>query len=175
MTKLEVQIINCQERFWSEFTELKVHIEYLECFYLEAVRFDTSVEVFLAFVSNGSIAGWVIWSKAQFIWAAIIALSHLITAVRPQLPYQRRARNLGSLNSELVDLFLYSEEKWYAVSEGQLTDTEIHDLTLEIKRRKQKATNLYLSSSPLPGNKKYLAEAEAKTEKYFKQNYLGGA
>ncbi|WP_019498733.1 hypothetical protein [Pseudanabaena sp. PCC 6802] len=71
-------------------------------------------------------------------------------------------------------MLLYAEEKWYAVSEGLLTDAEIHNLTLELKRRKQKAVNLYLSSSPLPDNKKYLTTAETKTEKYFKQNYLGG-
>jgi hypothetical protein len=167
-------ISNCQQRFWAEFVELSIHIEYLECFYVEAVRLDTSIEVLLAVVSNGSIAGWVIWSKAQFVWAAIIAFSHLVTAIRPHLPYQKRVRSIEALNAELRDLLLDTEEKWYGVSEGLLTDTEIHDLTLEIKRRKQRAVNLYLSPLPLPYNRKYFSKAEKYATQQIKQSYLGG-
>lgn len=153
--------------------ELQVHIFYLELFYLEAVRLDTSIEIFLAIVSNGSIAAWVIWSKAQFIWASIIALSQLVNAVKPYLPYQRRIRNLESLKIELTELLLQMEAKWYKVSDNQLTDEEIHSLTINMKQRKYQLTSLYLSTTPLPINRKYLAQAEQKANKYFTSNYLG--
>lgn len=152
---------------------MKVHVEYLECFYTEAIRLDTSIEILLAVVSNGSIAGWVIWSKAQFIWATIIATSHLVTAIRPHLPYQKRVRSIEALNAELKELLLDTEEKWYEVSEGLLTDVEIHRLTLEIKRRKQRAVNLYLSALPLPHNRKYLSRAGQCAIQHIKQTYPG--
>ena len=173
MKDIRREAINYQQRFWVELIELKAHIYYLESFYLQAVRIETALETFLAVVSNASIAGWVIWSKAQFLWASIIALSHLISAIRPQLPFQKRVRNLEPLINELRDLSLYAEERWYEVSEGLLTNQEINKLTLEIQSRKQKVSNLYLSSIPLPINSKYLSEAGQLTQVYFQKRYPG--
>ncbi|MGK7878578.1 MAG: hypothetical protein AB4060_00515 [Crocosphaera sp.] len=138
------------------------------------MRFDTSIQVFLAVVSNGSIAAWVIWSKAQFIWALLIAFSQLVSAVKPYLPYQKRIRNLEPFKLELTNLLLRMEEKWYEIFEGQLTDKEIYTLTIEIKQEKTNLESRYLSTTPLPENKKYLDQAEEKANKYFKRNYFRG-
>ncbi len=154
--------------------QLRIDIFYLDCFYLEAVRFDTSIEIFLAIVSNGSIAAWVIWSKAQFIWASIIALSQLVNAIKPYLPYQRRVRNLEPLKIALTELLLQMEEKWYQVSEGQLSDEEIYSLIMELKRQQVKLTNFHLSMTPLPQNQNYFTQAEQKANEYFNLNYIRG-
>lgn len=42
-----------------------------------------------------------------------------------------------------------------------------------MKQGKYQLTSLYLSTTPLPINRKYLAQAEQKANKYFTSNYLG--
>ncbi len=138
------------------------------------MRLDTWIQIFLAVVSNGSIAAWVVWSKAQFIWAFIIALSQLVNAIKPYLPYQRRIRNLEPFKLELTNLLLRMEGKWYEIIEGQLNTQEIYTLTIEIKQEKANLESRYLSTTPLPENKKYLDKAQQKANNYFKRNYLGG-
>lgn len=65
------------------------------------------------------------------------------------------------------------EVKYYKVADNQLTDEEIHNLTMEIKQRKNRLISLYLATSPLPLNRKYLTQAEQKADHYFTRNYLG--
>lgn len=66
---------------------------------------------------------------------------------------------------------LYAERKWYAVSEGQLTDGQIHEEVIELRRRKVKAEQTHFGSSPLPHNNAFLKEAENQARTYFHTNY----
>jgi hypothetical protein len=100
-----------QYRFWQELVQLKVHIHYLQYFQLNAQSRDNALNIFLAAASNGSIATWAIWGKASMLWAVIIGLSHLITAVRPYLPYQNRLKAVSALIRELEELSLHAEHK----------------------------------------------------------------
>ncbi|MGH8057126.1 MAG: hypothetical protein ACREOH_07790 [Candidatus Entotheonellia bacterium] len=163
-----------QQRFWQELVQLRVHIYYLQQCHLGAERWQTRLDMSLAVTSNGSIATWAIWGKWPMLWAIIIGLSQLLNALRPYLPYQRRIKAIATLNRELDELSLHAEHKWYAVAEGQLTNEQIHNETIELKRRKSKAEDTYLGSSPLPENDKLLREAESQAKTYFLTNYAVG-
>ncbi len=39
-----------------------------------------------------SIAAWEIWQEYQMVWAVIIALSQVITAIKPFLPFRQRLK-----------------------------------------------------------------------------------
>ncbi len=165
-----------QRRFWQELVQLRIHIYYLQRYHVAQERYETHLNMFLAITSNGSIVTWAIWGEWPMVWAAIIGLSQLLNAIRPYLPYKRRMRAIAALNRELEDLALYAEHKWYAVSEGRLTDEQIHEETIELKRKKSKAEDIHLGSSPLPRNDDFLQEAERQAQTYFHMNYaVGGA
>jgi hypothetical protein len=162
---------NYQIRFWQELVQLKVHIYYLQYFQLNAQSRENSLNIFLAAASNGSIATWAIWGKVTMLWAFIIGASQLVTAIRPYLPYQNRIKAISALIRELDELSLYSEHKWYAVAEGTLSNEQIHEEIIELKKRKSKAISTYLGSSPLSVNKVYLKKAEDDAETYFYSSY----
>ncbi len=67
------------------------------------------------------------------------------------------------------------EANLYKIYDNQLTDEEIYTLTMELKQRKYQLTSFYLSTTPLPNNKKYLAQAEQKADNYFRRNNFGVA
>ncbi|MGQ4807875.1 hypothetical protein NKDENANG_01240 [Candidatus Entotheonellaceae bacterium PAL068K] len=164
-----------QQHFWQALVHLRVHIYYLRQFHLRDERRQTRLDMFLAVTSNGSIATWAIWGKWPILWAIIIGLSQLINAIRPYLPYQRRIRAITALNRELDELSLHAEHRWYAIAEGHLTNEQIHDETIELKRRKSKAEDTYLGSLPFPENDKLLQEAESQATTYFRTNYKVGS
>ena len=82
-----------QNRFWNQLKELKVHVFYLQNYAVSSGRYDQSINIFLAIASSSSIAAWALWKEYQFVWACIIAIAQVITAVKPLLPYK------GSVNT----------------------------------------------------------------------------
>lgn len=163
-----------QQRFWSELTKLRSHIDYVHLHFVAAHRSDNNIKVFLAISSSGSIAGWAVWNRAAFLWAVIIAISQIVIAIGPHLPYQRRIKSLTPLTTELHDLLLWGERQWYSIAEGKLTDDDINDRILDLKGRKSKLEATYLSDTPLPMLPKLLEQAEQHARRYFEQTYLLG-
>lgn len=156
-----------QRRYWKELVALRTHTDYLHLYQLEAQAWDNRVNIFLAITSNTSIAAWAVWGRIPLLWATLIGLSQLVTAVKGYLPYQRRIKQLAEVNSDLERLYLFAESRWYSVSEGELDNAEINELIAEIKRRKLKTVDEHLRITPLPPNEALLSKAEDEATKYF--------
>ncbi len=160
-----------QWRYWNELVQLKIYAMYLSSYELESKRIDTGIKIVLALASSSSIAAWVVWQHLQFLWAAIIAGSQLLSAVKELLPYQRRAEKIASLGSELADLFNLAESNWYSVAEGEFTDAQINRLSMDVRRRFQKAFIKNLHGDPLPQRKGYSSRAKKEARIYFSTFY----
>lgn len=87
-----------QRRFWDELVQLRIHIFYLQQFHLVAEANETRLNMFLAVTANGSIATWAVWGKWPMVWAFIIGISQAVNAIRPYLPYQKRAKAIAALS-----------------------------------------------------------------------------
>jgi len=137
-----------QEQYWKELYQLKTHIAFIELQLEKAESIDRSMKMTLAIASSSSIGAWVIWNHLSWVWAGIIAFSQVISAVNPYLPYKSRIKSYTSLLHELEELMIQAEFKWHAISEGELTPTEINKARFEIRSAKQKSlkkkhTNYY--------------------------------
>jgi len=161
-----------QERFWRELDQLKIHVYYLENYLEETIRYDRNVNAFLAVMSNGSIASWIIWQHLQFLWAGLIALSQFINAIKSFLPYSKRLKALFGMTNELESLFLSMESNWFGISEGRLTEEEIHNLHMKIKEQRRQIIQKHLGSQALPENQKLLDKAKESAKLYFNQFYM---
>tara|TARA_R110002167_G_scaffold286400_10_gene491362 strand:- start:476 stop:979 length:504 start_codon:yes stop_codon:yes gene_type:complete len=160
-----------QERYWRELDQLKVHVFYLENYLERTVSIDRNINMFLAIASSSSIAGWVIWKDLSIIWATIIAISQAINAIKPYLPYTKRLRSLQGITNDLESLFLSMEDHWFKVSEGLLTEEEIHKLHIRFKEKRRQIIQKYLGASPLPENRALLTQAKKNTAAYFNNFY----
>ncbi len=160
-----------QEKYWRELDQLKVHVFYLESYLERTVTIDRNINMFLAIASSTSIASWVIWKDLSIVWAAIIAISQAINAIKPYLPYTKRLRSLQGITNDLESLFLTMEDNWFKVSEGFLTEEEIHKLHMRCKEKRRQIIQKYLGTSPLPENKSLMAQAQEHTRNYFNNFY----
>ena len=160
-----------QERYWKEFFELRVHVNYLELYMEESELVDKSINIFLAVTSSSSICGWAIWNEYSFLWAFIIASSQLINAVKQFLPYKTRLKATCGIMRELEELSTFAEMKWFDVAEGNLTEEEINKLQFDIRSKKTKSVQRHLGMNTLPKKEKIFCKAKKSAEIYINNFY----
>lgn len=160
-----------QLRFWKEFYQLKVHVNYVELHLQRTEMIDRSLKMFLALSSSASIGAWVIWKELAILWAFVIAASQVVNIVRSYLPYKERLKALSGLLGEIEELAIYMEMKWLEVSSGRLSDEEINKLRYDIRMKKHKSLKKYFPANVIPENRKFLARAEESASNYFSTFY----
>ncbi|MEG7597098.1 hypothetical protein H2659_17795 [Vibrio cholerae] len=162
-----------QLRYWNLLKELKAQIAYLHGYAAKDEWTDKALSIFMAIASSASIATWALWKEHQMVWACIIALSQVVTAIKPFLPYRKRLKAMSELNNQVQAIFLEAETIWYKVSEGLLTEEEIHEETVRLKGRILSAERASLNGIVLPRKIKLKEAAENAADEYFTENYLG--
>jgi hypothetical protein len=159
-----------QEQYWREIYQLKTHVAYIELLLERSEKIDRRLKMFLAIASSGSIGSWVVWSHHSWVWASIIAGSHVITAVNQYLPYQGRIKAYSALINELEELMLQAEFNWHSIAQGELSETEINEARFEIRGHKQKALKKHVSTT-IPTDIKLHSEAETIANDYLATFY----
>lgn len=104
----------------------------------------------------------------------VIMFSQLLNAIKEHLPYKKRLSSLAALTMELNSLALVMEGDWFKVCKGLLTEEEINNLHMEIKRKKLQATTKCFPDMSLPLDKRLLARADADTKIYVQTYFNGG-
>jgi hypothetical protein len=159
--------VSAQTRYWDTFNTLKRDALYISRYHGQVESIDRNINIFSALASNGSIAGWIIWKDIGFVWGAVIAALQALNASKPYLPFRKRMVALANLGPELEALALVAETDWLKVSQGQLTDAEIHELTMTLKTKCLRVITKSFGGSSLPENKGLLDMAERDARAYM--------
>jgi len=160
-----------QQKYWELLKELKTHVIYLHNYATSSEWWDKSINIFLALTSSASIAAWAVWQEHQIVWAVIIALSQIVTAIKPFLPFKQRLKPISDLNDVIQELSLECEKHWFSVAEGELTEKEIHELCISLRAKTIKAEKKFFKNIVLPKNSKFLANAEKDADIYLTKTY----
>lgn len=159
------------DRFWNFLVELKGHSIYLGEYLHVSEAHDNQIKVILAITSSSSIAGWAIWNHLAYGWAFLIALSQVISAVKPLLPFERRIKPLRALCYAYDELSLEVERTWFKIENGSLSESEINELLYNFRKTKLALWKKILDEVSLPHNAKLHAAAEILTTNHIKQQY----
>ena len=160
-----------QEQYWRELYQLKVHVNYVELLLEGSESVDRTLKIILAISASTSIGAWAIWSQFSWVWASIIALSQVIAAVNPFLPYKERIRNYSALLHEFEEILIQAEFKWHAIAKGDLTEKAINQARFEIRSQKQKSLKKNLHATIIPTSEKARVKAEESARIYFNTFY----
>ena len=166
--------MTAQRRYWQELADLKRDGRYMDLCQERTEKIDRCIDVFTAVTSSSSIAAWAIWQTLSWVWAFIIAASQVLHAVKRYLPYKKRLAALSTLSRDLNTLVLVAETDWFKVSNGSLTEEEIHDLQMKLKKKKQDCVHKAFPSGSLPENKKLLKCADEDAQRYLATYYGEG-
>lgn len=98
--------------YWYLLENTKYHERYVYYSFKKTSSIVYWLDLFQAFVSCGSVAAWTIWEKLDFLWAALIAISQFITALKSYIPYYKRKINLQNAYIQLSTLCQHMEYDW---------------------------------------------------------------
>jgi hypothetical protein len=156
-----------QSQFWIQFATCKRNAIYINRYHAKVERTDRWISMVSAIASSSAIAGWALWKELSFAWAVVIAISQVLAAIKPFLPYKALLKALSQLGPELEGLALAAEEEWFAVSHGMLTEQEIHKITMSSKTKCQQATHRAFKGMSLPEDAAIEATAERDAAAYM--------
>ena len=131
---------------------------------------DRNINIFLAVSSSASIAAWAVWSKIPLLWSSIIALSQIITAVKPLFFYNRLIRELHIRKSRIEQQNIETERLWSKIETGSLTFIEIEQFYYDYKIIYEEILHLPEDVIFKP-SAKTIKEAEAHTTLHLKVYY----
>ena len=160
-----------QGLYWRELTQLKEQSLYLYEYVGNDSKYDFWLSVVLALTSSGSIAAWAIWQKYTMLWAIIVAVGHVVNAVSHLLPFKKRVKALSKLSSEIDSLYLQMESNWFDVSEGKLSEEEIHKKLMHFKSMRQAACDKILNDMYVPKKLVMQNTAIKNSQIYFANQY----
>lgn len=160
-----------QEKYWNYLVQIKAWIFYLDIYAEKSFKWDRRINILGAIASSSSIAAWAIWKELSYIWALIIALSQVLTAIKDYFPFGRRLKALKPFIDELKILYIRMEYDWFKVSEGELTEKEINQLLFNYKKEFSEIETKYLKEEILVENLDYKELADQKVVKYYENNF----
>jgi hypothetical protein len=160
-----------QEQYWKELFQLKLHVGYIELLLEGSEWVDRIIKIVLAVTSSASIAAWAVWQEHALVWAFIIAISQVLTAVNPFLPYRDRIKAYSALSHELEEILIQAEFKWHSIASGNLTEEEINQARFEVRSQKQKSLKKHTGSSTIPFKEKLHKKADSNARVYFSTFY----
>lgn len=160
-----------QERFWRLLIQFKADSFYTAQYVARSERWDNGLNIFSALVASGSVSAWAVWQKLDWVWAALVAASQVLTVVKQYLPFKKRISPLRAVSFLYDDIFLKAESNWYAVSKGSLTEKEINDLIFSLKTEHSKAWKKSVGNLTIPISKSVQESSDLLTADYFTQTY----
>lgn len=126
--------------------------------------------IIIALASSGSIATWAIWSKFPLLWAGIIALSQVISLVKPYFPYNKYLNELQEKKNIALKINLDFERLWYKMQYDKISEEESVEEFFHIKEEMNKAYN-FKEDLDAQKRQSIIKTATDKTEAYIKINY----
>lgn len=166
-----VEEIVVQEKYWYYMVQIKAWILYLDIYAEKSYKWDRRINVFGAIASSSSIAAWAIWKELSYVWAFIIAVSQVLSAIKEYFPFGRRLKVLRPFIEEMKILYIKIEYEWFKVAEGVLTEEEINTALYNYKKEFANIESKYLKEEVLLENSDYMDEADKKATKYFENNF----
>lgn len=160
-----------KQHFWAILYTVKFKSLYYELCLRRAEFIQSGIEIFLAVATSSSIGGWLIWREYSFFWAAVIAMSQVINAIMPHLPYKDRIKSLSSLVVVMELLILDTEKIYFNIQHKNLSAIDIGKKISEINKKINDAEIKYLLLKAPKDNEKFKVEAQEKTEHYFNLYY----
>ena len=162
------------ELYWNKMTQMKFHLIYLGMHYHRTVVIERRINIFLAVVSTGSLAGIFISPIAQKIWACILVFVQVLTAAKPYLPFSKRIQELDKGIAALEIIYEDCEKQWVDVHERKLTENEASIAIYNYEKKWKSVDASILKEDSLPRNEKLISRADDEKNRYFR-NVFGGS
>ncbi|MDO7173066.1 hypothetical protein [Mariniflexile sp. AS56] len=159
-----------RNQIWAELCNLRFKGYCLNFLMGKFQKWDRNINIFLAIASSGSIAAWAIWDSNPLIWGGIIALSQVITVIKPYFPYYKYVKELNSKCLKIDVLNIEFERLWHKIQNGLITSEQSADAYFEYRKEIAEILNFNDDILFEVGNN-IINKSNFKMKIYLKNNY----
>lgn len=172
---IEKKLYKIIDLYWYLLEDTKYHERY--CYYQlkQTTKIVSVLNFFQAFVSCGSVSAWALWDKLDFLWAILIAISQLLTALKSHISFYKRKENLQKAYIQLLDLYQNIEQDWLSqclsIADKNKIDENlcntIEAIYIKYNSKLQEIINSDIDDIPNP-NESFEIAAKSETKSYLK-------
>ena len=159
-----------RQQIWTNLVNTKFKCLFLGHLVGRDKRISIYINIFLAVISLSSISAWTIWKFMPGLLTSIIAVSNVLMAIKPVLPYEKRIKELGEKLVLLEDVQFGYEKLWFQYENGEVTDKEASKHFFDIYE-KQKDCLRSSSELVIGKNPGIAAKSDKETDLYLKNHY----
>ena len=141
--------------------------------YHRSVVIERWINIILAVISTGSLAGLFISPSTQKIWACLLVFAQVLTSAKPYLPFSKRVQDLDKGIAALEVVYEDCEREWVDFSEGKITESEARIAIYKYEKKWNSIDASILKEDSLPRNEKLIKIADIEKNRYF-ENVFGG-
>ena len=127
--------MNTRTLIWNFLVDSKTN-EYLSSLIVKKYqKWDLCTNIFLVIATSSSIATWAIWKELPFLWAAIIAISQIITLLKPYFLFPKYIKVFYEKSILWQNISLELEELWHKFENNIVDKSKATDAYFEFKKR----------------------------------------
>jgi hypothetical protein len=156
-----------RDQFWKFYIRTRFELYYFHEYLNDSYRWSRYIDGFLALASCGSIAAWAAWKAVALLWAAVIAASQVVGALKQYLPYAKRIQALGGLLPRLELLVDSIDHMWFMVDRKEMTDAEINDAIFAFEKECLDLSGKFLAGVYFPYRNDLCRAAQGRADRYF--------
>lgn len=160
-----------QEKYWRLLEDQKISTRYYYLYSNKLEKTDRLVEMIITISSSGSIASWAVWQEFPMLWASIIVGGQFLMTIKSYLPFKSRLKALSAIRKGLSSVVIKTENNWFEVSNGSMTEAEINELLTQQRELFLSILSEGLENVTLPDDDKLIRKAEQDIGLYFKAHY----
>lgn len=158
------------DNIWATFCNMKYKGFLFGLLVHKYQKLDRYVNIFLALASSGSIAAWAVWKNYPILWSSIIAISQVITTIKPYFAYNKIAKEL---NNRCLKMDLLNNEYarfWNKIQRGKLTEDTIEQYYFDYNKTYTEVLN-FSEDLVFDTSKELEKKANLKMKTFLKSFY----
>lgn len=161
---------NLKEQLKKEIYDCRFHADLMSLKVKQFRTYDKILNIILAITSSGSIASWAIWDELAIYWGGLIALSQLITALKPLFPFHKHVHTLNHRCYKQELLFLELIELWKNINDKS-EDNKVFKTRLSYLTKQINENEFFDDDDEFEFSKKQEKKAQLMTEDILVTKY----
>lgn len=159
------------DKIWATFQDMKFKGYLLGISVTQYQKIDRNINIVLAIAGSVSIGAWAVWKEYPIVWAGIIALSQVITTIKPFFPYNKLVKELNSrcFKIDLLNLE-YEERLWNQIQLGMICENTIAERYFYFNKKCNEILN-FPDDLIFEPNRITILKANQRVKTFFKNQY----
>ncbi|MFZ2404243.1 MAG: hypothetical protein WAW41_03835 [Methylobacter sp.] len=150
-----------RKAIWNSMLDADMNTRYWKYLVYRYSRRDTTLKIFLAVMTSGTVAGWGIWVELAYIWKMLSSLSALLAIALPILNYPKKIESMAELSGKWGELLFEYEDLWLEVDNNPSPNT----LNKNYRKFRTTEKSLVKKETKLPTDKRLIDKCQIEVNK----------